>query len=913
MGEDSRRRFRSLTLRQRLVAAIVLAAAVVLSLRQVELVQVRNLEQRHQEMQAAHLEARLALLRLQAFYTDGLVFRWGHGVAEGRTEPSQALAEMRTAWAEARSDWQVALNAQSFRERSATLFAPGSDRAAADAAEARMERILESGDRAALAGLLARNLEPAVARLDRQLRAAADALRLDRPVLLQRLGDEVERQKFKLNALLAAVFAGLVVAIALLFRGLDRDIAQLIAQARRLSAGDFRAPLGEVPTGELRDLAGAFVTMQEALFQHERELQTSEQLFRLSSDLLCVAGTNGYFRRVNPAFEQTLGFRTEELLTRPMLDFIHPNDIAATQAEILKLSRGVPTIDFENRYRCRDGSYKWLNWRCQPAAGGTLYAIARDVTDHKRLLRELNEQKLEAHAASQAKSTFLASMSHEIRTPLIGVLGMLEVLGRSRLNQEQRRQFEIVQQSATSLLEIVGDILDYSKIEAGKVELAPEPFAVRDLVSRVIATFSANAHAKGLQLVQDVSPGVALTYLGDPVRIRQVLANFVGNAVKFTERGSVRLMARVTEEPAGAQRVTFSVADTGVGIAKEQQARLFQPFTQSDAGTTRRYGGTGLGLVICRRLAELMGGTVRAESELGRGTIMHLDLLLPVASAAVAAIVPREEPVRTRKKPSREQAVREGSLLLLAEDHPINRKVLTDQLDLAGFLADTADDGRAALEKFCGGAYGLMLTDLHMPGLDGFQLTAAIREFEARHGLRRTPIIALSANVLRADVERTLASGMDDYLPKPVTVRQLTEKLCRWLPNLDWAEPPAGLPVGGRSRRSAVIDEAVLLECVAGDAGRVQELLRSFCQSSGQDLANLEAAWRGDQIAVGPVAHRIKGAALMVGAQEVALVAARIERSTRHPHSTDLAPLVERLRQAVARVEEYLREEAARA
>jgi len=398
--------------------------------------------------------------------------------------------------------------------------------------------------------------------------------------------------------------------------------------------------------------------------------------------------------------------------------------------------------------------------------------------------RDLSRARLDAEYANQAKSLFLAAMSHEIRTPLIGVLGMLEVLGQSRLDAEQRRQFNIVQQSAHSLLEIIGDILDYSKIEAGKVELAPEIASVRDLVSRVVATFSATAQSRGLRLTQVIDPKVAAAHVVDGVRLVQILRNFVSNAIKFTERGSVTVTVRVLEDTSDGQRLGIAVSDTGIGMTPKQLGRLFQPFVQADAGTTRRFGGTGLGLTICRRLADLMGGAIRAESEAGRGTVMTLELLLPAGdpkSIAAAAVV-EDQPVVTRPRPTREQAEREGSLLLLAEDHPVNREVLSGQLNLAGFFVDTAEDGTRALEKFGTTRYGLVLTDLHMPGLDGYQLTAAIRDFEKANGRARTPIIALTADVVREHVERCLASGMDDYLSKPVTLRQLVEKLRRWLP-----------------------------------------------------------------------------------------------------------------------------------
>lgn len=636
----------------------------------------------------------------------------------------------------------------------------------------------------------------------------------------------------------------------------------------------------------------------------------TEAFFTLSLDMVCIADTRGYFRRVNPAFEATLGHSEAELLARPFLDFVHPDDVPATLAEVEKLAQGAFTISFQNRYRCKDGTYKWLSWRSRPAPDGTLYAIARDVTDQQLILEGLRDREIEARAASRAKSMFLAAMSHEIRTPLIGVLGMLEVLGRSRLDDEQRRQFNIVQQSAHSLLQIVGDILDYSKIEAGKVELDPETASVRDLVARVVSGFSATAQSKGLQLTQVVAPGVAAAHVVDRVRLGQILGNFISNAIKFTERGSVVVAVNVVDQTADEQVLRFTVSDTGIGISPDRVERLFRPFTQGDVGIARRFGGTGLGLTICRSLAGLMGGTVRAESELHRGTVMTLELRLaigdPKAIAGIAA--PVLPPLATRPRPTREQAEREGSLLLLVEDHPVNREVLTGQLNLAGFFADTAHDGTSGLEMFKATRYGLVLTDLHMPGLHGYQLAAAIRDFERSTGRRRTPILALTADVVRHHVERCLTSGMDDYLSKPVTIRQLVEKLHQWLPQLRTDATPSVEVPAEAPAPTPPVDSALLLQLSGGDANRSRQLLALYCRTAEEDFNALVDAQGRSHSATAGVAHRIKGAALMVGASEVAELAKRIEQSARGEQEANMSGLIDALRHAFSRIRSFARE-----
>ena len=657
--------------------------------------------------------------------------------------------------------------------------------------------------------------------------------------------------------------------------------------------------------------------LEQRVAQRTAELKAaSEELeffFTLSLDMVCIARTDGYFKRLNPAFEQVLGHSAAELMSRPFVEWVHPDDVAPTMAELRKLAGGAPTLDFENRYRCRDGTYKWLSWRVQPRADGTLYALARDVTERRHLFEQLQERALEARVANEAKSRFLAVMSHEIRTPLVGVLGMLDVLAHSRMDDAQRRQFNIVRQSAGSLLELIGDILDYSKIEAGKMELVSETFSTRDLVSRVVAGFSSAATSKGLDLIHDVAEGVAPSHVGDPIRLRQILANLVGNAIKFTSRGSVALRLEAVPAEAGRQRLMFHVADTGIGMDSAQVERLFQPFVQADQTTARRFGGTGLGLSISRRLADLIGAQIRVESTVGRGTTMHLELTLTIGNPAnlSSSGEAQEEPVSTRPTPSREAAEREGSLLLLAEDHPTNRLVLSQQLELAGFAVDSADTGQIALQKFASTNYGLVLTDLHMPGLDGFQLAAAIRDVERTRGQRRTPVIALTANVLKEDMERCFASGMDDYLAKPVTVRQLVQKLRQWLPGLEWAAGAAvpaqpGSPAAGGE--TGAVDLAAVARFTGAEGARAWQILNQYAAATADDLAALALARDRGPPAVAGIAHRMKGAALVVGAQEIAERAQAVEQAARRGDETAIDALTGDLKAAFARLEQILKQ-----
>ncbi|HYX00639.1 MAG TPA: ATP-binding protein, partial [Reyranella sp.] len=476
--------------------------------------------------------------------------------------------------------------------------------------------------------------------------------------------------------------------------------------------------------------------------------------------------------------------------------------------------------------------------------------------DEARLARDaaLDAQR-EAESANQAKSTFLAMVSHEIRTPMNGVLGMIDVLERSSLSLEQREALGTVRFSASALLRIIDDILDFSKIEAGRLDLERIELSTVELIEGAAETLAPQAAAKGLKLAAYVAPGVPDRVLGDPLRLRQILFNLLGNAIKFTETGAVRLALEKAED--GALRIT--VADTGIGLSAEQQARLFHPFVQADSSTTRRFGGTGLGLSIVRRLAEAMGGTVEVASELGRGSTfvvtarleevdstasrdvplegLCLALALPDADEAraiaryledagagvtltestsaagirlaegdaVVALADGPQSVglprpwrrdalvravaraagRTIGRPVEAvPAVAEKALhgrVLVVDDNSVNRKILARQLELAGASTDAAAGGQEALELWRKGGYDLVLADLQMPTMDGFELARRIRESEAAEQRARTPILAVTASTLEEQEQKSRAVGMDGFITKPIGIEQLKATLEVWL------------------------------------------------------------------------------------------------------------------------------------
>lgn len=400
------------------------------------------------------------------------------------------------------------------------------------------------------------------------------------------------------------------------------------------------------------------------------------------------------------------------------------------------------------------------------------HSLSEEIEYVKQVETELVEARDHAEKMSQAKGRFLANMSHEIRTPMNGVLGTLQLLETSELTVAQREYVSTAHKSADALLSILNDILDLSKIEAGKLGIESIHFDLRDLMADIVDLQSHRAEQKKIQLITDVDPKLANTVVGDPVRVRQILVNLLSNAIKFTEVGEVRLRLRVLTQMDNEAILRIEVSDTGVGIDKATQKKLFTAFTQADGSTTRKYGGTGLGLAIVKQLVHLMSGQLGVESVLRKGSTFWFEIPVGVATADVEKPVQREQQIT---------ALPVGARILLAEDNPVNQMVARKMLEQFGMQVVVVDNGNKALKQLEQESFDIVLMDCQMPELDGLAATRILRDYETQMSHTHTTVIAMTANVMEGDRERCLAAGMDDYLGKPVKLDELEAMMRRWL------------------------------------------------------------------------------------------------------------------------------------
>jgi two-component system sensor histidine kinase/response regulator len=764
----------------------------------------------------------------------------------------------------------------------------------------------------------------------------------------------------------------------------------------------------------------------------ERQLAEAARFFDVTSDMVCTAGFDGFFKTLNGRWEQTLGWSADELLAQPYVEFVHPDDRPDTSVDLDEAVGGQSRANFTNRYRTKDGRWRWLEWNSATAyEEAVIYASARDVTvrveaESAILLAEAAAAKAlgEALEASAMKSAFLANMSHEVRTPLNGVIGMADLLLDSSLDRDQREHARLLKTAGETLVAVVDDILEFSKIEAGATRLESVDLDLLETVEDACDLIADTAQRKGVELTLDLDPELPEIVRGDAVRLRQIITNLLTNAVKFTAAGEVRVRLRALDVTASATQIRFEVTDTGIGIDADRLDQMFERFIQEDDSTTRRFGGTGLGLAIVKQLVEMMDGEVGVTSARGAGSTFWFTLplehggtgartpaggppagtrllvvddnetnrrllvqlahrwQLPVTAVPDAAqaltelrdAAAREEPFdcvaldmhmpgtdgiqlarairrdetfptpglvmltstleQRRKareagidvhltKPVRRsrlqsalaealgmqtgrrtgaaeldpgEAPQSSPLILIVEDNDINQILVVRMLERRGYRADVAADGREALTKLEAQSYAAVLMDCQMPELSGYDATRELRDREA--GRFITPVIAMTANALRGDREKCLASGMDDYLSKPLKPKDLDRALRRWAPRQPTkhdSDRPGTPEVPDTSTIDLPGIEAFLRE--SGDAA--QTLIEIFGTQTSLLLTQMRTAIEAsDTASLREKAHKLHGSCVTLAAGPMAEQCKLLENLAREGTIEGTSPLVDQIETA---------------
>jgi two-component system sensor histidine kinase/response regulator len=782
-----------------------------------------------------------------------------------------------------------------------------------------------------------------------------------------------------------------------------------------------------------------FVAVRYGRLKAEAALHLSEDRYRLAfqatRDVILDAELSHDTVVFSPRTREVFGFDPEEMgatLAEWVTTKIHPDDLPIVRKTFARTRKQGGSFRVECRHLCADGSYAdivshgWIVHDENGQATRTVGAIA-DVTQRKRAEQELRETGDAALEAARAKSAFLATMSHEIRTPMNGVIGMTGLLLETDLTPRQQEYAHAARRSGETLLALINDILDFSKIESGRQELEITVLDVREAVEDVVTLLADQAQRKGLEIAARVPPDLPPALLGDPARLRQILTNLVGNAVKFTERGEVIVRVAVIEQGPDTVQLRFEVSDTGIGIPSDAQARMFQPFSQADSSTTRRYGGTGLGLAICKYLVQLMGGEIGFDTRLGEGTtfwftiqvatvpdasaaarppmdlhglrvvavddnatnrlilqdqlaawnmqvwtasdgasalqvvgrmlaegappdLVLLDMHMPAMDGLQLARALRADAglARTRlllltslgqgalasgvtaaagiakalTKPVRQSVLFDtiartmrgadpvvqksecapalprhgpGPRVLVAEDTEVNQEVARGMLEKLGYLADVVGNGREAIDMLRQSRYAVVLMDVQMPEMDGFEATEVIRREDAAAGVPRVPIIALTANAMSGDRERCLEAGMDDYLSKPMRMHELAAVLARWAPRVE------------QNLLDATALEELQALGVPGGPNPVARMVELFIVDSQRRLERLnDAIQRQDAAEVQRLAHAQKGSSGTIGAREVGALAAELDELARGENLDGAADLFKALQAAFGRTQRAL-------
>ena len=620
---------------------------------------------------------------------------------------------------------------------------------------------------------------------------------------------------------------------------------------------------------------------QRKLDQRLRDQQFyTRSLIESNIDALMTTDPAGIITDVNKQMEALTGCTRDELIGAPFKDYFTDPDRA--EAGIMRVLSEKKLTDYELTVRARDGKMTVVSYNATTFydRGRTLQGVlsaARDITERKQVEEELNQAKAAAESASRTKSDFLASMSHEIRTPMNAIMGVADLLAKTVLTLEQDKYVQIIRRAGDNLLNLINDILDLSKVEASQLELEQTGFSLTDLLEKVVEMVAVRAREKGLDFVCEVAPDVSVNLVGDPTRLLQVLLNLVGNAIKFTEFGEVSLRVTSDGDHYVPTAVRFTVTDTGIGIAHTHLGRVFERFTQADSSTTRRFGGSGLGLTICTRLVELMGGRIWAESVIGEGSVFSFAAPFetsvgPSWRAGVSVDAAAELPLLPLR-------------ILLAEDSPDNRTITLAYLEATPYLVDVAENGATACRMFEARHYDLVLMDRQMPVMDGLTATQTIRTWEQANNQQPIPIIALTASALKGDREKCMAAGCTAYLTKPIRQDVLLQAIREH---------------SFCANRSASEESRRRIHGSASAVLRIANAKPLFLQNCRQNLVAMQDALdRGDLQLVGLLGHGMRGAGGMFGFQAITDIGAALEQAA---ESGD----IDAARKWIAELSEYL-------
>ncbi len=620
-------------------------------------------------------------------------------------------------------------------------------------------------------------------------------------------------------------------------------------------------------------------------------------------------------------YTDMLGFDENERLenTNMFCGNVHPDDLPRLTHELNDYTEGRATnLETEFRLRCHNGDYKWILCRAsivrrdENGKPVRMIGIHSDISRRKVVEAQLIEASAAAERATQAKSEFLSNMSHEIRTPMNAIIGMTHLALKTDLTPKQRNYLEKSDMAARNLLGIINDILDFSKIEAGKIDFESIDFQLEDVLENLRDLCIGRAQEKGLDLRFDIQPDVPTALIGDPLRLGQVLLNFTGNAIKFTQHGSVTVTIRREASLTRAQEnqvgLHIAVSDTGIGLTPEQQGKLFNAFSQADASTTRKFGGTGLGLTIAKRLVEIMSGQVGFESEAGHGSTFYFTACF--GEQHNTAINPQGNPASNPNTTASErvdhrhtthvEAERklQGARLLLAEDNLFNQELVLEILNAAGIQVEVANDGLEAMQRVFASHYDGVLMDCQMPVMDGYEATRRIR---ADGRFADLPILALTANTMRGDKEKCIAAGMNDHLAKPIEIAQLFTTLARWItPHqptpLTQSEEAKPLAPAVKVETDALpgLDKALALQRLNGNLTLWHKLLGRFADSQADAIHRIESALQqGDLATASREAHTLKGVAGNIGATELMHRAATVETRLKQSMLAGHDPIIE--------------------